>query len=46
MDIITNNMFVLETFYVIEISLRTLKRRLAQHVLKKPSIDISNKALC
>ena len=36
----------LEKFHGIEISLRTLKRRLAQYVLKKASTDISDETLC
>ena len=35
----------LEKFHGIEISLRTLKRRLAQYVLKKASNDISDETL-
>ena len=36
----------LEKFHRIEISLRTLKRRLAQYALKKASTDISDETLC
>ena len=36
----------LEKFHGIEISLRTLKRRLAQYVLKKASINISDETIC
>ena len=36
----------LERFHGIEISLGTLKSRLAQYVLKKESTDISDETLC
>ena len=36
----------MENFHGTQINLRTLKRRLAQYVLKKASNDISNKTLC
>ena len=36
----------LERFHGIEISLRTLKRRLAQYVIKKASADISDETMC
>ena len=36
----------LEKFHGIEISLRTLKRRLAQYKLKKASTDISDETIC
>ena len=37
---------LLEKFHGTEISLRTLKRRLAQYVLKKASTDIANETSC
>ena len=46
MDIITKQCLFLEKFHGIEISLRTLKRLLAEYVLKKASIDISDETLC
>ena len=36
----------LEKFHGTETSLRTLKRRLVQYVLKKASTDISDETLC
>ena len=36
----------LENFHGIDISLRTLKRRLAQYVLKKASTDMLDETLC